>query len=53
MSTLLPAFLHGASASELGIGSEENIGYLQCPDPVSPYSKGGTVLFELKREAME
>lgn len=53
MSTLLSAFLHGSSATELGIGSEETIGYLQCPDPGPPYTKGGTVLFELKREATE
>ena len=50
MLTLLSSFLHGSSAVELGIGSQENIGYLQCPDPGSPYTKGGTVLFELKRE---
>ena len=45
MTTLLSAFLHGTSAKELGIGSEENIGYIQCPDPGPPYTKGGTVLF--------
>ncbi|MHC3129853.1 MAG: TIGR04076 family protein [Candidatus Bathyarchaeota archaeon] len=50
MTTLLSAFLHGSSAVELGIGSEENIGYLQCPDPGPPCTKGGTVLFKLKRE---
>jgi len=50
MTTLLSAFLHGASAKELGIGSQENIGYIQCPDPGPPCTKGGTVLFKLKRE---
>jgi uncharacterized repeat protein (TIGR04076 family) len=49
MTTLLSAFLHGTSALELDIGSEEEVGYLQCPDPGPPYTKGGTVLFKLKR----
>jgi uncharacterized repeat protein (TIGR04076 family) len=53
MSTLLSAFLHGASATELGIGSRENIGYVQCPDPGPPCTKGGTVLFKLKRETIK
>jgi uncharacterized repeat protein (TIGR04076 family) len=51
MTTFLSAFLHGTSALELGIGSEEDVGYLQCPDPGPPYTKGGTVLFKLKRVA--
>ena len=50
MTTLLSAFLHGSSAAELGIGSDENVGYIQCPDPGPPCTKGGTVLFMLKRE---
>jgi uncharacterized repeat protein (TIGR04076 family) len=48
-TTLLSPFLHGTSAIELGIGSEEDVGYLQCPDPGPPHTKGGTVLFKLKR----
>ena len=52
-STLLSAFMHGASAIELGIGDRDDIGYLQCPDPGSPYTKGGTVVFELMREILE
>jgi len=51
MTTLLSAFLHGTSATDLGIGVEPNIGYIQCPDPGPPCTKGGTVIFELKREA--
>ena len=51
MSTLLSAFIHGSSAVDLGIGSEEGVGYLQCPDPGPPCTEGGTVLFELRREA--
>ena len=50
MTTLLSAFLHGASAPELGIGSQEKICYIQCPDPDPPCTKGGTVLFKLKQE---
>lgn len=50
ISTILSAFAHGASARELGIGTEEDIGYLQCSDPGPPWTKGGTVLFKIKRE---
>lgn len=50
MTTLLSAFLHGASATELGIGSQENTGYIQCPDPGPPCTKGGNVLFKLEKE---
>ena len=52
-STLLSAFIHGSSAKKLGIGDREDVGYLQCPDPGSPYTKGGTVVFELRREQLE
>jgi len=51
--TLLSAFIHGASAIELGIGNREDVGYLQCPDPGPPYTKGGTVIFELRRKPLE
>jgi hypothetical protein len=50
MLTLLMPFLKGMPARELGMGKEENIGYVQCPDPGEPYTCGGTVLFELRRE---
>ena len=53
MLTLLSAFAHGSSAIDLGIGEKENLGYVQCPDPGPPYTKGGTVLFELRREKIE
>ena len=49
MLTLLMPFLKGFSAKDLGIGSEEDTGYVQCPDPGKPYTCGGTVVFELKR----
>jgi len=50
MTTLLSAFLHDCSATELGIGPEENTGYIRCPDPGPPCTKGGNVLFKLKKE---
>ncbi len=49
MISLLSAFSHGASAIELGIGDKEDEGYLQCCDPGDPYTKGGTVIFKIKR----
>ena len=51
--SLLSAFLHGSSAIDLGIGKEENKGYLQCPDPGKPWTCGGTVLFQLRREKIQ
>ena len=53
MLTLLMPFIKGVSARTLGIGLEDDVGYIQCPDPGEPYTKGGTVLFELRRERME
>lgn len=53
MLSLLYAFVHGTSAIELGIGTDEHKGYLRCPDPGPPYTKGGTVLFEIKREVVK
>jgi uncharacterized repeat protein (TIGR04076 family) len=49
MLTLLSPFLHGASAVDLGIGKEPDVGYLTCPDPGPPHTGGGCVLFELRR----
>lgn len=48
ITTLLSAFLHGTSTLELGVGHEEDAGFLQCPDPSPPYTKGGTILFKPK-----
>jgi len=50
MLTLLTPFLKGVPARTLGIGREDDVGYVQCPDPGEPYTCGGTVVFELKRE---
>ena len=50
MLTLLAPLLKGVPATALGIGREDDTGYAQCPDPGKPYTCGGTVVFELKRE---
>ena len=50
MLTLLAPLLKGVPATALGIGKEEDTGYAQCPDPGEPYTCGGTVIFELRRE---
>jgi len=48
--TLLAPLLKGVPATALGVEKEEDTGYVQCPDPGEPYTCGGTVVFELKRE---
>jgi len=53
MLTLLMPFIKGVSAKTLGIGEEDDIGYIQCPDPGKPYTKGGTVIFELRRTSVK
>ena len=53
MMSLLMPFLKGISARDLGIGHEDDVGYVRCPDPGKPYTDGGTVLFELKRKPLE
>ena len=50
MATFIYALTHGVSAKELGIGKEENVGFIQCQDPGPPLTEGGTVFFELRRE---
>jgi len=49
MISLLSAFSHGSSAKDLGIGEKDDEGVLQCSDPGPPYTKGGRVIFSLKR----
>jgi uncharacterized repeat protein (TIGR04076 family) len=53
MLTLLSPLLKGVSAKVLGIGEQDDVGYVQCPDPGKPYTCGGTVVFELRREGIE
>ncbi|MEM1672933.1 MAG: TIGR04076 family protein [Archaeoglobaceae archaeon] len=50
MSSLLLPFLKGVSARELGIGTEDDVGYVQYPDSGRSYTTGGTVISELMRE---
>lgn len=53
MTSLLLPFLKGASARELGISVDDDIGFVQCPDSGRPYTSGGTVVFELRREKID
>jgi uncharacterized repeat protein (TIGR04076 family) len=50
MLTALGPFSKGVSARDLGFGKEDDVAYIQCPDPGEPYSCGGTVIFRLERE---
>lgn len=49
MQTLVQALARGYSAKDLGIGETDDEGYAQCPDPGPPYTRGGTVIFRIKR----
>lgn len=51
MLSMIIALSRGASFKELGLAKEEgDIGYVQCLDPGPPYTPGGTVIFEIRRE---
>lgn len=51
MISMLIALSRGTSFKELGLAkNEENMGYVQCLDPGPPYTSGGTVVFEIRRE---
>jgi uncharacterized repeat protein (TIGR04076 family) len=50
LSMLIP-LARGVSFRDLGLAKEEhNVGYIQCLDPGPPYTRGGTVLFEIRRK---
>jgi uncharacterized repeat protein (TIGR04076 family) len=50
LSMIVP-LSHGASFKQLGLAKEEGEkGYFQCLDPGEPYTHGGTVFFEIRRE---
>lgn len=52
MLTIIIALSRGASFRDLGLAREEgDVGYVQCLDPGPPYTPGGTVVFEIRREA--
>ena len=54
MLSMVIALGRGISFEELGLAKEEgDVGYIQCLDPGPPYTSGGTVVFEVRREAMK
>jgi len=51
MLSMIIALSRGISFKELGLAREEgDVGYVQCLDPGPPYTPGGTVVFEIRRE---
>ena len=51
MLSMIISLSRGVSFRELGLAKEEgDVGYVQCLDPGSPYTPGGTVIFEIRRE---
>lgn len=51
MLSMIVPLSRGISFKQLGLATEEGEkGYVQCLDPGKPYTDGGTVLFEIKRE---
>jgi len=51
MLSMLVPLARGVSFKDLGLSFEDgNVGYVQCLDPGQPYTPGGTVIFEIKRE---
>jgi uncharacterized repeat protein (TIGR04076 family) len=51
MLSMIDPLSHGISFKQLGLAKQEDEkGYVQCLDPGKPYTDGGTVLFEIKRE---
>ncbi|MFW9994893.1 MAG: TIGR04076 family protein [Candidatus Odinarchaeota archaeon] len=47
LMTFLIPLRDGLSPEKYGLGKEH--AYLQCPDPGPPYTRGGTVVFCLKK----
>ena len=51
MLSMIVPLSHGISFKKLGLAKEDGeTGYIQCLDPGKPYTNGGTVLFEIRRE---
>lgn len=44
----ITALKEGISPVKLGLSKDERIAYIQCPDCGSPYTNGGTAIFEVK-----
>lgn len=54
MLSMLVPLSHGISFKELGLAHENgNVGYVQCLDPGPPYTPGGTVIFQTRREPLK
>jgi uncharacterized repeat protein (TIGR04076 family) len=51
MLSMLVALSRGTSFKKLGLTKKEEVGYIQCLDPGPPYTSGGTVVFEIRRES--
>jgi uncharacterized repeat protein (TIGR04076 family) len=52
LSTLLHyvvALEEGADPIKLGLSKDKEHAYMQCVDPGTPYTEGGTVIFECHR----
>jgi len=51
---MIDVLSHDVDFKKLGLATEENnVSYVQCLDPREPYTNGGTVIFETKREPLE
>ena len=54
MLSMIVALSRGVSFKELGLAKQEGeVGYVQCLDPGPPYTLGGTVIFQVRRETVE
>ena len=52
LSTLLHyvvALEEGADPIKLGLSKDKEYAYMQCVDPGTPYTEGGTVIFKCRR----
>jgi len=53
LSMIIP-LARGVSFKDLGLAHKDgDIGYVQCLDPGEPYTPGGTVIFEIRREPVK
>jgi len=53
LSIIIP-LARGVSFKDLGLAQKKgNVGYVQCLDPGQPYTAGGTVIFEIRREPVK
>jgi hypothetical protein len=51
MLSMIAPLSHGISFRQLGLSKNDGEkGYIQCLDPGKPYTNGGTVIFEIRRE---